>query len=514
MGKGNAATQIALGLATGALQGFAHAKKEKKEETREDERFALYKQMHELQIANAQTQGKLLDLEYDHAKRSGAVFTPEQEAEYKKNRMMLDARAAEAEAKLKEFDVSTQEEDRALNNQYKRAQIGAMERSGRGGGGGGGGARSGSGDGGDDGLGLDINAQRVLQAAENRMSVYRNAHFNEDSGEWDSEDSLKKYQLMANDFEALFTKLTGFEGSKPEVAPNAPATEGNPDAAKSSADADAPKASKNGAWRTPLDWLGEKFGGGKLGFNLEKAIDQGVKLDDPAIQKMVRTHMIGREVIEGPDGKAKILDTGEAIPMADPTDPLGLGIFAGLAGAGRYAVRKGIGKGLEEAIPKPRWEPNLTAPEFPHLETPSVTPSNVWGGRGSGGVVSSPNAPAASPYSNLFGGRSQTPGVTPPAPAIEPTNIWGGRGSGGAIAPAAPTSPGFSNVFGGRTPTPGVTPPAPAIEPTNIWGGRGSGGVVSSPPAASPYSNVYGGRTQLTEEQIAMLLQDMFAGAR
>ncbi|MCC6798322.1 MAG: hypothetical protein IT366_24630 [Candidatus Hydrogenedentes bacterium] len=204
MGKGNAATQIALGLATGALHGFAQAKKEKKAEEREDSRFELYKKMHELQIENAQVQGKILDQEYERAKAMGAVFTPEQEAEYKKNRMALEARSAEAEAKLKEFDVENMDEDRSQKRRYMDAQIGAMERSGRGGGSGGGG--------GDDGYGMDIKAQRALAAMDKRMDVFKSAHFNEDTGEWDSSESVTKFQSMANDYERLLNKFVDFGG--------------------------------------------------------------------------------------------------------------------------------------------------------------------------------------------------------------------------------------------------------------------------------------------------------------
>lgn len=202
--KGNAATQIALGLATGALHGFAQAKKEKKEQAREDEKFYLYKQYHELLIAKTKKEAEIADYEFDRAKRAGAVFTPEQEAEYKKNRAAMDTKAAELEMQLKEFDVANYDEDRALNREMKQSQIRAMNREPRGGGGGGGG------DGSDGALG--IGAQRFFGLMEKRMEQHRKAHFNEDTGEWDSEDSLKKYQGMANDFENAFMKISGMGG--------------------------------------------------------------------------------------------------------------------------------------------------------------------------------------------------------------------------------------------------------------------------------------------------------------
>lgn len=118
------------------------------------------------------------------------------------------------------------------------------------------------------------------------------------------------------------------------------------------------------AW-DPASKLGRKFGGGKVGFNLKKAIDMKALPDDPDIKSMVYEALEGKEVIQGPDGKAKIIDTGEAYSF-DPTDPIGLGLFAGVAGAGKAILKTGAKAAGKKAIRNVanEWQPNFDAPNF------------------------------------------------------------------------------------------------------------------------------------------------------
>jgi len=216
MGKDvSPALQIALGLATGAVGGFAKAKRQKKEDAREDERFALEKELRQSQMATASVQAKIAQKAYDDSVAEGRVFTPEEKAEIEKSIAQLKERGTQADTETKEKDLSHYDEDRAtktgddqLRRRYMESQIGAMDRSGHGGGGGGGA-------GGDDGM--STAAARQLTAMEHRMNVFKNAYQLE-NGDWIDEAHFRRYQQMADDYDSALGKWTGIENSAPPMA--------------------------------------------------------------------------------------------------------------------------------------------------------------------------------------------------------------------------------------------------------------------------------------------------------
>ena len=138
------AVQILLGLALGGAQGFLRRKKEKRDETREDERFALEK-------SNAEWTNKLREQQYNAAKKAyddsvaaGRVYTPEEQAIVEESLAQLQLEGTRATTGVKQKELANYDEDRALDREskqenmaYTRALRGQVGRGSGGGSGGG-----------------------------------------------------------------------------------------------------------------------------------------------------------------------------------------------------------------------------------------------------------------------------------------------------------------------------------------------------------------------------------------
>ena len=220
------AVQIALGLALGGLQGFAKRKRLKKEDAREDEKFALEKKRTEASTEESNTRLKVATLEYEIAMLRG---TPEEQAA-KRNELEAEARRYEKlRADKAEFELQTAPEEfemkkatQAKSGQYMDAMIGQMGRSGgSGGGGASGGAGGGGGGAGVTGEGMDIATQRRLSTMTQRAALYKDAHMLDD-GSWDSKESHTQYMSMIGEIDQELAAATGMsigQGAAPVAAP-------------------------------------------------------------------------------------------------------------------------------------------------------------------------------------------------------------------------------------------------------------------------------------------------------
>lgn len=199
-----------LGVGLGIAAGLKRRKEKKRTEAREDEEFALEKEYRRALIDQAKLNANKTRLEYRRQLAMGRQFTPEEEAaiaegvageELKAKQLANEEKGIDVEVKRKDF--THYDEDRARNvkkDDASLAYMGAMTNRMN---------REPAGGAGSDGFGIDVNTSRALAAIKQSADVWKETHFDENTGEWDSEQSFRQWQGMQKQYLDKLGSLTG-----------------------------------------------------------------------------------------------------------------------------------------------------------------------------------------------------------------------------------------------------------------------------------------------------------------
>lgn len=197
-----------LGVGLGIAAGLKKRKEKKKEEALQDKKEAQGDTMFDLQKQQAELNLKVLSKSIADAEAAGRVFSPEEKALFEEAKAQkaqelqdLDIQARQFDVQKGEKDMASYDSDKAMERQLKEANLGYM------------GAmtnrmnREPAGGAGSDGV--SVNLQRELAALTSQADAFKEIHFDEDKGEWDSEQSYKQWQGMRNQYIERVSGLTG-----------------------------------------------------------------------------------------------------------------------------------------------------------------------------------------------------------------------------------------------------------------------------------------------------------------